>query len=98
MYATRFVAMPHELWQCHTLCNADLFNQGEYREMSSKFQEINIEQCTRVTDKAALVSIDGENHWMPFSQVESDHGDLKVGFTGSLNVATWLLDEKRIEY
>lgn len=66
--------------------------------MGHKYQGIEVQDCLSLTDKAALLMIDDEEYWVPLSQIEDNDDDLDVGFSGSLFLTTWILDEKGIEY
>jgi len=51
----------------------------------------------RLTDRAALVVWEGEEFWLPLSQVE-DPDKLRVGESGyTLGITEWIAKEKGIE-
>ncbi len=50
----------------------------------------------RSSDKAGLYKIDGEEHWIPWSQIRDDSID-KDGESGELWITEWIADEKEIE-
>jgi hypothetical protein len=50
--------------------------------------------CLKQTEKALLVEIDGEQHWIPQSQVDDDSEVYKEGDEGTLVVSEWIATEK----
>ncbi len=50
----------------------------------------------RETASAILVSIDGEEHWFPQSQVDDDSDVFGKGHTGTLIVSQWIAEEKSL--
>lgn len=63
----------------------------------SQYVEIEAE-VLRTSDRAALLEIDGDEHWVPFSQIEDNGEDVAKGFSGSLYRTRWICDEKCIDY
>lgn len=59
--------------------------------MSDEHIEIEV-HLIRQTDLAGL--FDGEEFWLPWSQIEDNGEDLRNGYTGSIFVAEWLLIQK----
>ena len=54
------------------------------------------------TDRAVLVVIEGENHWLPLSQVtvhrdEDAEDSLSVGEEVVVDIPQWLVDARKIE-
>lgn len=48
-----------------------------------------------MTKKAALVSIDGTNVWVPFSVIfEDDLAEMEVGDTSEINIADWFCEKE----
>jgi hypothetical protein len=66
--------------------------------MMSRYVEVEVEDCLRTSDKAALLVIGGDEHWVPFSQIEDNGEALKEGYSGELHLTRWICDEKEIEY
>lgn len=64
----------------------------------SRYVEVYVDECLRTSDKAALLVIDGDEHWVPFSQIEDNEEPLKEGYSGQLYLTRWICDEKGIEY
>ena len=48
------------------------------------------------TTKALLVDIDGEEHWIPTSQIDDDSEVYKKGQEGQLVISDWIAGEKGI--
>lgn len=48
------------------------------------------------TDKALLVEIDGDEHWIPKSQIDDDSEVYQEGDEGELVVSMWLAEQKGI--
>jgi len=57
-------------------------------------------EVVRVTALALLVNIDGDEYWLPKSQLK-DEGDLgeasEAGDKGSIAIPRWLAEDKGIE-
>jgi len=66
--------------------------------MSKSYEAIEVEECVRVTGKAALLRIDDEEHWIPFSNIEDNGDELDEEFSGTLWLTTWICDQRGIEY
>ena len=64
----------------------------------SRYVEVDVEECLRTSDKAALLVIESEEHWVPFSQIEDNGESLKEGYCGQLYLTRWICDQKDIEY
>ena len=64
----------------------------------SRYVEVEVDECLRTTDAAALLVIDGEEHWVPFSQIEDNGESLEEGFIGQLYLTRWICDQKEISY
>lgn len=65
---------------------------------SSRYVEVEVYECLRTTAAAALLIIEGEEHWVPFSQIEDNNEPLKEGYSGQLYLTRWICDQKNIEY
>jgi hypothetical protein len=59
--------------------------------MSVKIEDA---RCIRATEKAILVEIDGDQHWIPQSQVDADSEVWKEGDEGTLVVSDWIAEQK----
>lgn len=50
------------------------------------------------TDKALLVIIDGQEHWIPRSQIVDSESDvLAVGDSGTLAITDWIAKQKGLD-
>lgn len=55
---------------------------------------LDVEKVVKRTDRALLLRIDGEEHWVPLSQI-SDEGDYDEGDEGcTISVTEWIADQK----
>ena len=52
--------------------------------------------CKAETDKAILVEIGGEEHWIPQSQILDDSQVWRKGDEGELVVTEWIAIEKEL--
>lgn len=58
----------------------------------SRPQEVEIKcRFIRETEAAVLIKVDGDEHWIPLSQVSEMH---KVGDDGRIVVAQWVASQK----
>lgn len=50
------------------------------------------------TDKALLIEIDGEEHWIPHSQIDDDSEvyDNKGNAEGTLVISSWIAQQKKL--
>lgn len=48
------------------------------------------------TEAALLVTIDGEDHWVPKSQVHDDSEVWKMGDEGLLVISRWIAEQKSL--
>ena len=58
--------------------------------------EVRFERVVKTTGSAALLEIDGEEHWIPFSQIageEPEEGDED----GVIEIPRWLVDDRGID-
>ncbi len=53
-------------------------------------------RCLRETDKAILVEIDGDEYWIPQSQVSEDSEVWKEGDEGDLVISSWIAKQKQL--
>jgi len=51
-------------------------------------------ECLRETDKAILVDIEGDEHWIPISQVDDDSEVYSRGDIGDLVISEWIAKQK----
>lgn len=52
----------------------------------------------KATEKALLVEVDGEEVWLPRSQIVEDESEaLEEGDTGTLAITQWIAREKGLE-
>ena len=51
-------------------------------------------QITRETDAAVLVSKNGEQYWIPFSQIEKMTRDSKSQCNDSVTMTAWIAKQK----
>jgi hypothetical protein len=51
-----------------------------------------------VTEKALLVEYEGEEHWIPISQIVLEETDVEMerGATGSLAITPWIAEQKKL--
>lgn len=62
--------------------------------MSQSWVHLDVEEVKRETDKAFLVVIDGEQVWIPKSQIDSPD-DYEEGDTNcTISVTEWIANEK----
>lgn len=64
--------------------------------MATRYVLIEDATVVRSTDKAGLFEIDGEEYWIPWSQVRDDSVD-RDGDTGDLWITEWIAGEKGLE-
>jgi hypothetical protein len=64
--------------------------------MATRYVLIEDATVVRSTDKAGLFRIDGEEYWIPWSQVRDDSVD-RDGATGNLWITEWIAGEKGLE-
>lgn len=58
----------------------------------AKFEDV---KALRMTDKALQCLIDGEEHWVPLSQLDDDSEvyDDTLNSMGTLIISTWMADK-----
>jgi len=60
----------------------------------SRYIHVEVDRIIRETDKAFLVEIDGEEHWLPKSQV-ADADDYDAGDEGcTMSITEFIANEK----
>lgn len=52
--------------------------------------------CKAATDKAILVVIEGEEYWIPQSQIDDDSEVWKKDDEGTLVISDWIAEQKGI--
>ncbi len=63
----------------------------------SGYVHISVDEILRITDKAFRVLLDGEEIWLPSSQI-SDAGDYSEGDKDiTLSITEWIANQKGIE-
>lgn len=58
-----------------------------------EYIEIEDAKLIRSTPKAGLYQIDGEEHWIPWSQINEGSVD-RDGETGSIYISEWIAEQK----
>ena len=66
--------------------------QGDNVANTVEFEDVTLEAST---DKAGLFVIDGEDVWIPWSQVQDGSVD-KDGETGTLIITEWIAEQKNL--
>ena len=67
-----------------------------FNDETVEFKDVKVE---RVHDAAVLCIIEGEKHWMPFSQIDDESEITKYsskGDEGTLVVTEWVATEKNL--
>lgn len=59
--------------------------------------EIQVDKLIRQTDNAALCLIDGEEIWLPWSQIDPGSDIEKDGDSGRAYIPVWLAREKGLD-
>jgi hypothetical protein len=59
---------------------------------------IHVDRLIRQTSGAALCEIDGEEIWLPWSQIDEDSEISKDGDSGTAYIPRWLADAEGVEY
>jgi len=60
---------------------------------SVTYVEIEVDEIIKETELAVLCVIDGEEVWLPRSQIDGGD-DLDEGFSGTIQLADWLARER----
>lgn len=61
---------------------------------ASGYIHLDVSEIKRVTEKAMLVRVDGEEHWLPLSQV-ADADDYNEGDVNcTVSITEWIAREK----
>lgn len=61
------------------------------RDEKATFEDIEVK---RETDAAILVEIEGEEYWIPKSQIDDDSEVFTTGTSGKLVISEWIAKEK----
>ena len=64
----------------------------------TEYVEVDVESVTRTTEMAALLTVDGEEHWTPLSVIEDNGEIIDEDFSGILHVAKWYCDREGMLY
>ena len=62
--------------------------------MSDKTVRIEGVTVKHEVDKALLVDIDGDEHWIPKSQIDDDSEVYEMGTDGDLVITKWIAEKK----
>jgi hypothetical protein len=60
----------------------------------TELAQVEVEQVVRATGKALLVLVEGEEVWIPRSQIQEDSEVQDEGDSGTLVIPMWLAEEK----
>lgn len=63
----------------------------------SRYVEVEYEDFLRETDAAGLFVIDGEEVWIPWSQVE-DGQTFDRGIEGTVSLTRWIAEQKEFDF
>jgi hypothetical protein len=65
---------------------------------NERYEDATIEgvTCVSETEKALLCEIEGENYWIPKSQIRDDSEVFEQGTEGKLVIPRWLAEEKNL--
>jgi hypothetical protein len=61
------------------------------REKCVEYEDIT---CDKDTDAAILVEIEGEEYWIPKSQIHDDSEVYQEGTSGQLVISQWIAEQK----
>lgn len=56
--------------------------------------DVEVEEVVKTTAKAILVLVEGEEYWIPRSQIEGDFATAKEGDSGTMIIPQWLADQE----
>jgi hypothetical protein len=74
----------------------DLSDIREQRMSASNWVHLDVDEIKRETDKAFLLVIDGDEHWIPKSQI-SEPDDYEVGDKNlTVSVTEWIAEQKEL--
>jgi hypothetical protein len=65
--------------------------------MAQKYVEVEYEEFKHATEKAALFQIEGDDVWIPFSQMEEGQR-FKKDTSGTVFVTQWIADQNDLVY
>jgi hypothetical protein len=64
---------------------------------ASQWVHLDVDRIKKITDKAMLVELDGDDHWLPLSQVSEpetfEEGDEDV----TVSITEWIAEQKGLE-
>lgn len=80
--------------------NSSLENPLSHKPDNDDPVEITVDEVVKLTDKAALFAIDGEKHWIPYSQItEPDVDSIDIGdFDLIVHIPRWLAEDRGITH
>jgi len=62
---------------------------------ADRWVEIEVEEVLNVTDRAVLCAVDGEEHWIPRSQIDVEGADFEAGEVDfTLSVTRWFAEKE----
>ncbi len=61
----------------------------------TKYIELEDVEILRETGKALMVEVEGEEIWLPISQVKPDP-EHEVGYVGEISITEWIAEQKGI--
>lgn len=62
------------------------------------YEEIEVVEVKKVTEKACLIDTGDEEIWIPLSVIEENGEEIEEGYSGPLYIAKWFCDKEGIEY
>lgn len=65
---------------------------------SNEIVTVMVDRLIRQTDNAALCSIDGEEVWLPWSQIDEGSEIASNGDSGEVYIPRWLAEKKNLNY
>lgn len=66
---------------------------NEYDEKNVSILEV---QCLGESAKAILVAVNGDEHWIPKTQVHDDSDVFAKGHTGKLVISKWIAIQREL--
>ena len=63
-----------------------------------QYVEIKEAMILKKTGGAVLIEVDDEEHWVPWSCVEDNGEDFRVGTRGTIYISEWIAEREGIEY
>lgn len=76
----------------------EVLAQPKWRLNMDRYVTVGVEEVVAETAMALLCRIDGEEHWIPRSQIEGNGDDVEKGDEDvELDITQWIADQKGIE-